>query len=120
MKRSPSSPPSSNRLPTVEDDIKPPRPSNPKKGNLKAAPNGTPSSVKSRKTDTPHASMGIGEWTSEKKGKFMDEIIALGYKAANLDEMAQRLGLNKRQLINQLTTGRKNFRSLAVDAVRGD
>ncbi|WWC86078.1 uncharacterized protein L201_000949 [Kwoniella dendrophila CBS 6074] len=66
------------------------------------------------------ASSGMsGEWDSEKKEQFMDQIIALGYKAANLDEMAQKLGLNKRQLINQLTTGRNNFRSMAVAAVKG-
>ena len=34
---------------------------------------------------------GNGEWTPEKKALLMDEIIAAGYKALNLEELAGRV-----------------------------
>jgi hypothetical protein len=72
-----------------------------------------------------------GEWDPEKRAVFMDLIIAAGYKAINLDEVAstvstnaecadEQLGMGKKQLVNQLTPGRKgSFREKAVQAVKG-
>ncbi|WVQ62386.1 uncharacterized protein L199_000526 [Kwoniella botswanensis] len=97
----------------------------PEKGESKNEKQGTSTPITSpkKKTKVGYSPTGNGlngEWTTEKREKFMDHIIALGYKAASLDEMAQELGLSKRQLINQLTTGRKNFRSIAVAAIKGE
>ncbi|EIW72647.1 hypothetical protein M231_06547 [Tremella mesenterica] len=61
-----------------------------------------------------------GVWTSEKKGEFMDEIIAVGYKNADLDSLATKLGMNKRQLIDQLVPNRSNLRGRAVKAISVD
>ncbi|WWC99492.1 hypothetical protein V866_006395 [Kwoniella sp. B9012] len=123
MKRSSSSSPFAG----LEEDVKPfqNNTSTPEKGESKNEKQGTstPSTSPKKKTKVGSSPTGggfNGEWTAEKREKFMDHIIALGYKAANLDDMAQELGLSKRQLINQLTTGRKNFRSIAVTAVRGE
>jgi hypothetical protein len=72
-----------------------------------------------------------GEWDPEKRAVFMDLIIAAGYKAINLDEVAstvsppnarsdEQLGMGKKQLVNQLTPGRKgSYREKAVLAVKG-
>ncbi|WVQ97106.1 hypothetical protein IAU59_004216 [Kwoniella sp. CBS 9459] len=59
-------------------------------------------------------------WDGEKKALFMDEIIAVGYKAADLDQLAAKLGLSKRQLIDQLVPNRSNLRSKAVRGARGE
>ncbi|KAK1927976.1 hypothetical protein DB88DRAFT_516697 [Papiliotrema laurentii] len=61
-----------------------------------------------------------GTWTAEKRGSFMEEIIAAGYKVVNLDELAHKLQMNKRQLVDQLVPNRNNLRGKAVKAARGE
>lgn len=44
-------------------------------------------------TQTAKGGSGVanGSWTAEKRGAFMDEIIAAGYKMADLDDIASRV-----------------------------
>ena len=112
--------------------IKPPTSSTNKKVKDRSVPS-TPSAKKQR---TKKEVGQKGEWTPEKKGVFMDRIIAAGYKAANIGELAidvsyplegltkslmcYQLGMSKTQLENQLNVGRKgSLREKAVQAAKG-
>ncbi|WVW82096.1 hypothetical protein I302_104101 [Kwoniella bestiolae CBS 10118] len=59
-----------------------------------------------------------GVWDGEKRALFIDEIIALGYRHANLDELASKLGMNKRQLVDQLVPNKSNLRKKMVMAAK--
>ncbi|ORY20960.1 hypothetical protein BCR39DRAFT_474779 [Naematelia encephala] len=61
-----------------------------------------------------------GTWTPEKRAMFIDDVLASGYKAIDLDSLATKLGLSKRQLVDQLVPHKSNLRAKAVKAVRGD
>ncbi|KAK4687492.1 hypothetical protein P7C73_g2627, partial [Tremellales sp. Uapishka_1] len=107
---------------TPPPSIKKPRPS----------PAKTPSKPKPTKTVN-------GEWTPTKRGAFLDQIIAVGYKHADLDELANQvstarqwagahgmtisvqLGMSKRQLVDQLVPNRAgNIRGKAVKNEKGE
>lgn len=82
----------------------------------------------------PKKGMNPGDWTPAKRATFVDKVFNAGYKSLNLDEVAKevsplmpeataypQLNLNKRQLINQLTSGRSgNFRDKCVKHIKGD
>ncbi|OCF38790.1 hypothetical protein I317_07419 [Kwoniella heveanensis CBS 569] len=93
-------------------------------GTTQTSPSKSPSKKSKMKNHpggaTPTASGTNGVWDGEKKALFMDEIIAVGYKAADLDLIAGKLGLSKRQLIDQLVPNRSNLRSKAVKGARGE
>ncbi|KAL7423760.1 hypothetical protein Q5752_001343 [Cryptotrichosporon argae] len=78
----------------------------PRKNKGDAAAAGTPSPPKSG-------------WTNDKKAAFLDDIIAAGAKAANLDDLAAKYGLTKSQLVDQVKPNRSNVRQQAVAAVNG-
>ncbi|WVF70742.1 hypothetical protein IAT40_005536 [Kwoniella sp. CBS 6097] len=92
-------------------------------GSTKASPSKSPRKPKiepqgTNATSSPGGSKGT--WDGEKKALFMDEIIAAGYKAADLDQLAARIGLSKRQLIDQLVPNRSNLRSKAVKGAKAE
>ncbi|WWC66565.1 uncharacterized protein I206_100468 [Kwoniella pini CBS 10737] len=128
MKRSPSTSPESETIIITKKNTMesyqfvpyelPHKQNNIKDFAVKFETNKTPPKKRVKNKESSPISPTNGEWTADKRKQFMDEIIALGYKAANLDQIAQRLDLNKRQLINQLTTIKGNFRSKAVAAVK--
>lgn len=89
-------------------------PKTPTKSSAKKA--ASPASAKTPKS--PKAENGT--WTPEKRKVFVDEIFAAGYKATDLDSLAAKLDMDKRQLINQLVPNRSNFRMKAVKAVAGE
>ncbi|WVQ62387.1 uncharacterized protein L199_000527 [Kwoniella botswanensis] len=71
-------------------------------------------SPKKPKIKTEPAANANGVWDGEKRALFIDEIIAVGYKNANLDELANKLGMSKRQLIDQLVPNKPNLRGKMV------
>ncbi|WVR05723.1 hypothetical protein IAU60_002747 [Kwoniella sp. DSM 27419] len=86
-------------------------------GKATSSPGGpVKSPVKKSKT----TAQNNGTWDGSKKAAFVDEILAAGYKAADLDALADKLGLSKRQLIDQLVPNRPNLRKKLVQAARGE
>ncbi|WWC86071.1 uncharacterized protein L201_000942 [Kwoniella dendrophila CBS 6074] len=71
----------------------------------------TPSPKKTKSTSTSTNSIpktnANGVWDGDKRSLFIDEVLSIGYKNANLDEIASKLGMNKRQLVDQLVPNRK-------------
>nr|XP_018266970.1 uncharacterized protein I303_00950 [Kwoniella dejecticola CBS 10117]OBR89128.1 hypothetical protein I303_00950 [Kwoniella dejecticola CBS 10117] len=59
-----------------------------------------------------------GVWDGEKRAAFIDEILAIGYKHANLDEIASKLGMSKRQLVDQLVPNKPNLRRKMITAAQ--
>ncbi|KLT39554.1 hypothetical protein CC85DRAFT_304925 [Cutaneotrichosporon oleaginosum] len=58
-----------------------------------------------------------GQWTLEKRLIFVDRLITAGYKSLSLADLADELGLKKKQLVNQLTPGRTgSIRELCMNA----
>lgn len=81
-----------------------------------------PYTPKKRKTlSTVSSPNRNGEWTPEKEEKFIERILALGPKHANLDELSAEFGVSKQQVRNAIQAGRKgNLRDKASKSVRGD
>ncbi|WVF70743.1 hypothetical protein IAT40_005537 [Kwoniella sp. CBS 6097] len=138
MKRSPStsslSPemasttPEPNDIKPLDLDTKAP-PITPKKGSTttKSAKASTPAKSPKKKVKTEGTtSLGTaaieenGNWDAEKRALFMDTIISAGYMAVDLKELAVKLGMTHRQLVNRLQPGRSNFRSKAVAHIKGE
>ncbi|KAL7422867.1 hypothetical protein Q5752_002164 [Cryptotrichosporon argae] len=69
----------------------------------------------------PASPSSNGTWTPASRAEFMDRIIAAGYRAVDLDALADEMGFNKKQLVNQLTPGRQgSLRDKAVKAVSAE
>ncbi|GFZ43178.1 hypothetical protein JCM24511_00897 [Saitozyma sp. JCM 24511] len=109
MKRSESATPSP--PPSPAHPITPP--------SKKSIPSKTPTPKSARSTRST-AAQANGTWEPQKRGLFMDEIIAAGYKSADLDAIASMLELSKRQLVDQLVPNKANLRAKAVKAVSGE
>jgi hypothetical protein len=137
MKRSSSATSSSPENASDYGDLKPKLDTPPpKKKNTKGIPKTPTPRKKVTAKANINASADNGEWTPEKKAKFMNSIIELGYKHADLGAVAAevsrcllgvnmrsnpylQLGMAKLQLKNQLQPGRKgNLREKAVQAVK--
>ncbi|WWC66578.1 uncharacterized protein I206_100481 [Kwoniella pini CBS 10737] len=102
------------------EETKPKIPSTPKKRGINDKDKNikkelTPSS---KKVKTEKLNDNNGIWDGEKRSLFIDEIISIGYKNANLIEIAQKLGMNKRQLIDQLVPNKSNLRKKVIMAAK--
>ncbi|KAK6905511.1 hypothetical protein I204_05461 [Kwoniella mangroviensis CBS 8886] len=94
---------------------KKPKLDNENKGIKSKTPSPKKSKMKSESGSSAAASAATGTnvngvWDGDKRALFVDEIIAVGYKNANLDELANKLGMSKRQLIDQLVPNKSNLR----------
>ncbi|ORY20959.1 hypothetical protein BCR39DRAFT_502346 [Naematelia encephala] len=62
-----------------------------------------------------------GDWTAEKRELIMDRIIANGYKATDISELATEYGVSISNMSHAIQAGRKgNFRDKAIKAVVGE
>ncbi|WWD18059.1 hypothetical protein CI109_102506 [Kwoniella shandongensis] len=106
------SPPSSPHSFSVAEDKKPDIPTTPSSKKSKSSPKA--------KTSPSGSSIG-GMWTPEKREKFMDRIISIGLRNANMEELCIEFGMTKLQIRNATQVGRKgNFRDKACKAVKGE
>ncbi|ORX34228.1 hypothetical protein BD324DRAFT_683654 [Kockovaella imperatae] len=99
----------------TSDTSSPTTPKTPKSNSTATKSSKTPKTSK-----TGSKAQENGTWTAEKRGIFIDEIIAAGYKGAELDSLADKLNLSKRQLIDQLVPNRNNLRGKAVKGAKGE
>ncbi|EIW72646.1 hypothetical protein M231_06546 [Tremella mesenterica] len=86
----------------------------PKPKKIKSSPS---SSTTPKKEKTSGSRGEFGKLTDAMRAELLDEVIAHGAKSVNLEEIAQRFGVKKSQLIDQLKPNRTNIRSKAVKAI---
>jgi hypothetical protein len=96
MKRNSSDIEPSSPISSDSEDFKPDitPPPTAKSKNSKTPTPSTPSPNKKAKKESGDgggAGSGNGEWTPEIKGKFMDRVIAAGYKTLDLGELAREV-----------------------------
>ncbi|ORY20961.1 hypothetical protein BCR39DRAFT_502348 [Naematelia encephala] len=87
----------------------------------------TPSSKTKTKTDndTEKIDPSPGKGRSTKltlaaKAEFLEDIIAAGVRAVNMDTLALKYGVPKSVLVDQMKPNRSNLRERAIKAIRGD
>ncbi|WWD09214.1 hypothetical protein V865_007336 [Kwoniella europaea PYCC6329] len=112
MKRSPPSYTSSNDTDTDIDNPSNYSPSLGESQDIKPIFSSPPSSARSIPRN-PNLTMKT-KVSNPKHPHLKNEIIAVGYKNANLDELANKLGMSKRQLIDQLVPNKSNLRGKMV------
>jgi hypothetical protein len=93
MKRNSSDIPSAPISSASDTDVKPEIPSTPLKSKRSQPTPKTPSPNKKIKKEATGGGSGggSGEWDSEKKAIMMDTIIAAGYRATDLDSLADKV-----------------------------
>jgi hypothetical protein len=141
MKRNSSDIPSSPISSASDTDVKPIIQSTPLKSH-KARPSPKTSNPNKKKKEShekesKETGAGAGEWNGEKKALMMETIIAAGFKATDLETLAEKvsvllilsddmlillkLGVSKQQIHIQLRAGKKgNVREKVVQALRAE
>ncbi|ORX34231.1 hypothetical protein BD324DRAFT_173455 [Kockovaella imperatae] len=116
IKRSPS--PALTPSPSGDTQLE----SSPKAASPKKAKSSSGSPKKSKNTSTNGSSGGgvaAGVWTAEKFAVLSEEFMALASEHMDKEQIAQKLGVSKSQLVDQLKPNRANFRRKFMEWAKG-
>ncbi|BEI84297.1 hypothetical protein CcaverHIS002_0409010 [Cutaneotrichosporon cavernicola] len=64
------------------------------------------------------ASRGKTMWDAERSAALLETVFDIAAKSMDTDAVANKLGVNKSQVVDQLKNGRSNIRRMAIELVR--